>query len=127
MKITYVDAVSNVNTYILNSKNFEKDLSIETSENLNIPSAIMSVQMLDDVTNLPMKIDFVYTLLKDNGVTIKHKDNVLCTFRVTEGMRFDDIELFKTSPAIYRYFIDAIFGIFLKNSYPLLSESREAE
>ena len=66
-------------------------------------------------------------MLEGNGVTIKLKDKELTTFQVTEGMTFEDIDLFKQHPAIYRFFVESVFSKFLKNSYPLLSESQEAE
>ena len=126
MKITYTDAVDNITTYV-KRRDLEKNLVIELTTELNIPSALKSVQMLDNAKNLLMKIDFVYSMLKGNGVLIKYEDETLCSFQVTEGMTFDNVEFFAKHPAIYRYFIDAIFGIFLKNSYPLLSESQGAE
>lgn len=126
MVINYSDAVANITTFV-KSRDIEQDIQIELTSNLNIPPALQSVQMLDNTKNLSMKINFVYSMLLGNGVTIKYKNETLCTFQVTEGMRFDDIEIFAKHPAIYRYFIDAIFGVFLKNSYPLLSESQEAE
>ena len=126
MQITYNDAVENITTFI-KSRDLEKHLIIELTSELNIPSAMKSVQMLDNTKNLLMKIDFVYSMLKGNGVLLKYKEETLCSFQVTEGMTFDNVEFFAKHPAIYRYFIDAIFGVFLKNSYPLLSESQEAE
>ena len=126
MKLTYDDAISNFTKYI-ESREQEKFLTVELTKELTIPPALASVQMLDDIRNRSRKIDFVYYMLKDNGVTIKYKEQELCTFQVTEGMTFDSVEYFKLHPAVYRFFIDTVFGVFLKNSYPLLSESLEAE
>lgn len=126
MKITYNDAITDFRTYIKN-KGMEQYLSVETANNLKIPPALDSVQMLEDTGNIVKKIDFVYYMLQDNSVTIKFKEEELCSFQVNKGMTFNTIEYFNQHPAIYRYFIDAVFGVFLKNSYPLLSESLGAE
>ena len=126
MTITFNDAVEDIKSYITR-KDIEKHLIIETTSELKIPSAMESVQMLEDAKNLQRKIAFIYGMLKENGVTIKCEDKELCSFQVTEGMTFENIECFRRYPAIFRFFIDAMFGVFLKNSYPLLSESQEAE
>ena len=126
MTITNSDAITNFRTYVKHAS-MEQYLSVETSKELNIPPALNSVQMLEDVSNIIKKIDFVYYMLQDNGVVIKYRGEELCSFQVNKGMTFNDIEYFSQHPAIYRYFIDAVFGVFLKNSYPLLSESLEAE
>lgn len=126
MQITYNEAVADMTTYVKN-KALEKDLVIELKNELRIPPALESVQMLDDIRNIVKKVVFVQNMLEGNGVTIKLKDKELTTFQVTEGMTFEDIDLFKQHPAIYRFFIESVFSKFLKNSYPLLSESQEAE
>lgn len=126
MKITFNEAVEDIKAYITR-KDIEKDLIIETTSDLKIPSALESVQMLEDAKNLQRKVVFIYNMLKENGVSIKCKDKELCSFQVTEGMTFENVETFRRYPAIFRFFIDAIFGVFLKNSYPLLSESQEAD
>ncbi len=126
MQITYNEAVADMTTYVKN-KALEKDLVVEIKSDLKIPPAIESVQMLDDIRNIVKKTIFVHSMLEGNGVTIKLKDKELCTFQVNEGMEFDDIEIFNRHPAIYRFFIESVFSVFLKNSYPLLSESQEAE
>lgn len=126
MQITYNEAVADITTYAKN-KALEKDIVIDLSGNLKIPSALESVQMLDDIKNIVKKVIFVRTMLEGNGVTIRLKDQVLCTFQVNEGMDFEDIELFRKHPSIYRFFLESVFSVFLKNSYPLLSESQEAE
>lgn len=126
MQITYNEAVADMTTYVKN-KALEKDLVIELKNELRIPPALESVQMLDDIRNIVKKVVFVQNMLEGNGVTIRLKDKELTTFQVTEGMTFEDIDLFKQHPAIYRFFIESVFSVFLKNSYPLLSESQEAE
>lgn len=126
MVVTFKDAVEDITTYVKN-RDLEQYLEVHTTSDLRIPDALQSVQMLENPKNLQMKVNFIYSMLKDNGVIIKYKDKELCSFQVNDGMKFEDIEYFIRHPAIYRYFIDAIFGVFLKNSYPLLSESQEAE
>lgn len=126
MNITYDEAVVNMTTYA-KSKALEKDINIELTKELKIPPALESVQMLDDIKNIYKKTLFVRDMLEGNGVEIKLKDKTLCSFQINEGMEFEDIELFKTHPAIYRFFIESVFSVFLKNSYPLLSEFQEAE
>ena len=126
MTISYRDTIDAFKSYA-RRMSYEQELSVDLSSELKIPSALTSVQMLDDVTNVSKKALFVYEMLQNIGVTIKHKDTTVCSFVVNEGMTFEDVECFKTHPAIYRFFLDSVFGVFLKNSYPLLSESQEAE
>ena len=125
MEITYQDAVDVVKNYI-NNKDYEKDLSVSVSGDLTIPGAIESVEMLDDLSNFAHKVAFVYLMLKGLGVTVKHNTEVLVSFQVTEGMQLDDVEYFSRHPGVFRFTVEAIFGIFLKNSYPLSSESQKA-
>ena len=66
-------------------------------------------------------------MLKGLGVTVKHDNEVLTTFQVTEGMQLSDVEYFKLRPGVFRFVVDAIFGIFLKNLYPLSSSSQKAD
>lgn len=127
MTITYQDSIEAFLKFYKDKKENEKQLSVELSAPLKIPSALESVQMLDDVSNTLNKVMFVYNMLMDNGVVIKHNEEILCSFSVNKGMTFEDVDYFRQHPAIYRFFLDSVFGIFLKNSYPLLSESQEAD
>lgn len=126
MNITYGDAVASYTTYAGN-KDFDKTLNIETSAPLNAPDALDSVVMLDNLNDTARKLQFIYKMLIGVGVTIKSGDKELVSFQVTEGMKIQDIEYFKQYPGILRFFIDATFGVFLKNLYPLSSESQKAE
>lgn len=127
MELTYNDAVHNMHAYLNEGRSYDKDLKIELSGELNPPDALLSVQMLDDLDNLMLKAQFVQTMLKGVGLTLKHGDDVLLVVQFTENERLSDIELLKRRPGLFRFIIDAIFSIFLKNSYPLSSESQKAE
>lgn len=126
MEITYNDAVEGITTY-LNSKEFEKGLRVITSGELRAPGAVASVQILDNPQDFAKKSLFVRDMLKGLGVTVKHDDEVLTTFQVTEGMQLSDVEYFTLRPGVFRFVVDAIFGMFLKNLYPLSSVSQKAE
>lgn len=125
MEITYNDAVDGIKSY-LNNKAYEKDLSVVLSGDLHAPDALSSVEMLDDLGNFRRKTEFVRNMLMDVSVTVKHKEDVLVSFIVNEGMQLSDIEYFQQRPGVFRFTVEAVFGIFLKNLYPLSSESQKA-
>ena len=125
MEITYQDAVESLTTFF-NNKDYEKDLSVNVANAIKAPGALASVQMLDNLTDFPRKAAFVHDMLLDNALTVKYKGEVLVTIQVTSGMQLDDVEYFQKHPGIFRFAVEAVFGVFLKNLYPLSSESREA-
>ena len=125
MDITYNDAVNGFKSYI-NNKDYEKDLSVSLNGDLHAPDALSSVVMLDNLGDFRRKSEFVRNMLMGISVTIKHKDEVLVSFLVNEGMQLSDIEYFQKRPGIFRFTVEAVFGIFLKNLYPLSSESQKA-
>ena len=125
MEITYNDAVDGIKSYI-NNKDYEKGLSVVLSGDLHAPDALSSVEMLDDLGNFRRKTEFVRNMLMDVSVTVKHKEDVLVSFIVNEGMQLSDIEYFQKRPGVFRFTVEAVFGIFLKNLYPLSSESQKA-
>jgi len=127
MELTYNDAVQNMHAYLNEGRSYDKDLKIELSGELTPPDALLSVQMLDDLDNLMLKAQFVQTMLKGVGLTLKHGEEVLLVVQFTENERLSDITLLKQRPGLLRFIIDAVFSIFLKNSYPLSSESQKAE
>lgn len=125
MEITYNDAVNGIKSYI-NNKDYEKDLSVGLNGDLRVPDALSSVVMLENLGDFRRKSEFVRDMLMGVSVTIKHKDEVLVSFLVNEGMQFSDIEYFQKRPGVFRFTVEAVFGIFLKNLYPLSSESQKA-
>lgn len=125
MEITYNDAVNGIKSYI-NNKDYEKDLSVGLNGDLRVPDALSSVEMLENLGDFRRKSEFVRDMLMGVSVTIKHKDEVLVSFLVNEGMQFSDIEYFQKRPGVFRFTVEAVFGIFLKNLYPLSSESQKA-
>lgn len=126
MEITYKDAVAGLTTFI-NSKNFERELSVSLSGDVHVPGAVASVRMLENMEDFDAKLEFVYLMLKGLSVTIKRNTETLVTFQVTEGMRLGDVEYFTLHPGVLKFLIESVFSVFLKNLYPLSSESREAE
>ena len=126
MDITYNDAVNGFKSYI-NNKDYEKDLSVSLNGDLHAPDALSSVVMLDNLGDFSRKSEFVRDMLMGISVTVKHKDEVLVSFLVNEGMQLSDIEYFQKRPGVFRFTVEAVFGIFLKNLYPLSSESQKAE
>lgn len=126
MDITYNDAVNGFKSYI-NNKDYEKDLSVSLNGDLHAPDALSSVVMLDNLGDFRRKSEFVRDMLMGISVTVKHKDEVLVSFLVNEGMQLSDIEYFQKRPGVFRFTVEAVFGIFLKNLYPLSSESQKAE
>ena len=126
MDITYNDAVNGFKSYI-NNKDYEKDLSVSLSGDLHAPDALSSVVMLDNLGDFRRKSEFVRDMLMGISVTVKHKDEVLVSFLVNEGMQLSDIGYFQKRPGVFRFTVEAVFGIFLKNLYPLSSESQKAE
>lgn len=126
MDITYNDAVNGFKSYI-NSKDYEKDLSVSLNGDLHAPDALSSAVMLDNLGDFRRKSEFVRDMLMGISVTVKHKDEVLVSFLVNEGMQLSDIEYFQKRPGVFRFTVEAVFGIFLKNLYPLSSESQKAE
>ena len=125
MDITYNDAVNGFKSYI-NNKDYEKDLSVSLNGDLHAPDALSSVVMLDNLGDFRRKSEFVRNMLMGISVTIKHKDEVLVSFLVNEGMQLSDVEYFQKRPGVFRFTVEAVFGIFLKNLYPLSSESQKA-
>ena len=125
MDITYNDAVNGFKSYI-NNKDYEKDLSVSLNGDLHAPDALSSVVMLDNLGDFRLKSEFVRDMLMGISVTVKHKDEVLVSFLVNEGMQLSDIEYFQKRPGVFRFTVEAVFGIFLKNLYPLSSESQKA-
>lgn len=127
MEITYSDAVQNMHAYLDKGRIFDKELKIEIIGDLTPPSALSSVQMLDDLDNLVLKTQFVNTMLKNTGLILKHKEETLISIQFTENESLTDQPLFKQRPGLLKFVIDAVFSVFLKNSYPLSSESQKAE
>ena len=125
MDITYNDAVNGFKSYI-NNKDYEKDLSVSLNGDLHAPDALSSVVMLDNLGDFRRKSEFVRDMLMGISVTVKHKDEVLVSFLVNEGMQLSDVEYFQKRPGVFRFTVEAVFGIFLKNLYPLSSESKKA-
>lgn len=125
MEITYQDAVDGLTAFI-NSKNFERNLSLSISGDLKAPDAIESVKMLEQMDDFEAKLNFVHRMLKDLGVTVKKGDETLVTFQVTEGMHIEDVEYFTKRPGVLKFTVEAVFSVFLKNLYPLSSESQKA-
>ena len=125
MDITYNDAVNGFKSYI-NNKDYEKDLSVSLNGDLHAPDALSSAVMLDNLGDFRPKSEFVRDMLMGISVTVKHKDEVLVSFLVNEGMQLSDIEYFQKRPGVFRFTVEAVFGIFLKNLYPLSSESQKA-
>lgn len=125
MDITYNDAVNGFKSYI-NNKDYEKDLSVSLNGDLHAPDALSSAVMLDNLGDFRRKSEFVRDMLMGISVTVKHKDEVLVSFLVNEGMHLSDIEYFQKRPGVFRFTVEAVFGIFLKNLYPLSSESQKA-
>lgn len=125
MDITYSDAVNGFKAYI-NNKDYEEDLSVSLNGDLHAPDALSSVVMLDNLGDFRRKSEFVRDMLMGVSVTVKHKDEVLVSFLVNEGMQLSDIEYFQKRPGVFRFTVEAVFGIFLKNLYPLSSESQKA-
>lgn len=125
MDITYNDAVNGFKSYI-NNKDYEKDLSVSLNGDLHAPDALSSAVMLDNLGDFRRKSEFVRDMLMGISVTVKHKDEVLVSFLVNEGMQLSDIEYFQKRPGVFRFTVEAVFGIFLKNLYPLSSESQKA-
>lgn len=125
MEITYNDAVNGIKSYI-NNKDYEKDLSVGLNGDLRVPDALSSVEMLENLGDFRRKSEFVRDMLMGVSVTVKHKDEVLVSFLVNEGMQFSDLEYFQKRPGVFRFTVEAVFGIFLKNLYPLSSESQKA-
>ena len=125
MDITYSDAVNGFKAYI-NNKYYEEDLSVSLNGDLHAPDALSSVVMLDNLGDFRRKSEFVRDMLMGVSVTVKHKDEVLVSFLVNEGMQLSDVEYFQKRPGVFRFTVEAVFSIFLKNLYPLSSESQKA-
>ena len=127
MKITNSDALHNLEAYALNRK-FEKEVDIEIEGDLNSPSVIDAMRMLGlrDIDVVP-KINFVYGLLLNRQVTIRLKKETIACFNVNDNMSLEAIDCFKKYPAIFSYFLEAVYGVFLKNCYPQLNESDATE
>lgn len=127
MIITHDDALRNLDAYALNRK-FEKEVDIEVEGDLNSPSAIEAVRILSirDI-DVVTKTNFVYRLLLNKQVTIRFKGETLACFNINDNMSLEAIECFKKYPALFSYFLEAIYGVFLKNCYPQLNESDATE
>ena len=124
MTITYNDALHNLDAYALNRK-FEKDVDIDVEGELNSPSALEAVRIISmrdpDVVT---KTNFVYGLLLNTRVTIRLKGETIACFNVNDNMSLEAVDCFQKFPAIMAYFLEAIYGVFLKNCYPQLNESK---
>lgn len=127
MELTYKDAVAGVNTYVENKTSFEQALSVELSGAISAPNALESAIMLENVTDYARKARFVDSLLVGLTLTVKHKGKSLVSFIVEEGVPVSSNAYFMQYPGVYHFVVDAIFSIFLKNSYPLFGESQQAE
>jgi hypothetical protein len=126
MNISYDDAVNNLVTYT-KGRSIEKGIDIVIDGDIKAPPALVSLSMLDRKPSIEDKVNFVYGLLLGNHITVKLYGEQLASFTVNEGMSLEAIEVFKVTPAIFSYFIEAVYGVFLKNCYPQLSESQKAE
>ena len=126
MEITYGDAVDGFTTYF-NSKECEKDLRVVTSGSLRAPSALNSVQVLDNLNDYALKTSFIHSMLVGQSVQVFCKDEVLVAFQVTDGMQLDSVEYFRLHPGVFKFVIDALFSVFLKNLYPSSGESLKTD
>ena len=123
MILTFEDAVNNLRSYNAN-KFVEEDITIEVDGDLKAPSAIASVEMLSAKRpSITQKVNFIYGLLLGTKVTIKLKDSLIASFNVNDNMSLEAIDVFRNTPGIFYYFIEAIYGVFLKNCYPQLNDS----
>ena len=123
MNISYADAVQNMHTYLEQGREYDKDLSIELTKDLNIPSSLECINMLDNLDNTVLKVQFVDKMLKGGGLVLKHKDNTILTAQFTDNESLPELPECKLHPGLLRFIVDAVFSVFLKNSYPLSSES----
>ena len=127
MHITYTDALHNLDSYALNRK-FEKDIDITVEGDFNSPPPLEAVRILSmrdpDVIT---KTNFVYGLLLNTTVTVRLKGETIACFNVNDNMSLEAIDCFKKYPAVLAYFLEAIYGVFLKNCYPQLNESNATE
>ena len=127
MIITHEDALHNLDTYALNRK-FEKDIDIEIEGDLNSPGALDAVRILSiRDPDIVTKTNFVYGLLLNTRVTIRLKDETIASFNVNDNMSLEAIDCFQKFPAVMAYFLEAIYGVFLKNCYPQLNESKTTD
>ncbi len=127
MIITFEDAVNNLRSYNAN-KFVEEDITIEVDGDLKAPSAIASVEMLSAKRpSITQKVNFIYGLLLGTSVSIKLKDKLLASFNVNENMSLEAIDVFRSTPGVFYYFIEAIYGVFLKNCYPQLNDSLQSQ
>ena len=123
MILTFEDAVNNLRSYNAN-KFVEEDITIEVDGDLKAPSAIASVEMLSAKRpSVTQKVNFIYGLLLGTKVTIKLKDRLIASFNVNDNMSLEAIDVLRNTPGIFYYFIEAIYGVFLKNCYPQLNDS----
>jgi hypothetical protein len=126
MNITYNDAVTNLVTYT-QGRAMEKGIDILIDGDIKAPPALVSLNMLDRQPSVEEKVNFVYSLIINKHITIKLYNDTIAEFTPNENMSLEAVPIFTANPAIFSYFIEAVYGVFLKNCYPQLSESQKAE
>lgn len=123
MKLTFDDAVNNLRAYATN-KFIEQDIVIEVDGELKAPSAIASVEMLSTKQpTITRKVNFVYGMLLGTSIRVTVQDKLFASFNVNDNMSLEAIPEFAGTPGVFYYFIEAIYGVFLKNCYPQSNNS----
>lgn len=120
MEITYEEAVKNYTDYF-EARDHDKDLKLVIENGIKPPPALDSAEMLEPEVSFARKTAFVEQLLMDNVVSIYMGDKQLCSFNINKNMSIVNVRELINYPYLLRFLVNTVFGIFLKNCYPHLS------
>ena len=117
MEISYDEALDNARAYVENKKN-ERDYSLDIKNPITPPSAYESAEMLEGEHSFREKMYFVQSMLFDNVVTIKYKDEPYCILNIDKHLDLGAVKELRDTPSALRFLVNAVYSLFLKNSLP---------
>lgn len=123
MKLTKDDIRTSYSDFVMGKK-YEDDYEVELKAPLNNVTAIDALDALEHTETAQEKAEFVRKLLKGNTVTITLYGEVVANFIVNDGFQWFACDELNKNPSALRFLIGAVYGEFLKNFAPHLSDSQ---
>lgn len=90
------------------------------------PSALDALAVLEQSVGIRDKAEFVRKLLKGCSVAVSLYGTPICDFTVTEGFQWFAVPELQRDPQALKFIVSAVYGVFLKNSVPHLTDSQRA-
>lgn len=123
--ITAEQSIKNYEEY-LDGRKDTTGYSIQINGEIEQPTALDALDMLEGQVSLQRKAEFVRKLLNGCSVAVYLYDELVAEFSVTSGFQWFAVTEFQRNPQALRFVISSVYGVFLKNSVPHLTDSQRA-